>query len=96
MFDEEKGYSFPADVFGFSMILADATCGGFENTLIGAPTMAYLSGLRQGVRPVMPESDGSGINRLVAFMWRYDEKGRPSAGQVKERLKEIMDSNRNG
>ena len=94
VFDPDKGYSYLADVFGLAMIICDACCGGFDNPLVGMQVPRYLQSLRQGVRPSMPESDGSGINRLVGFMWRFKEEGRPSSVQVEERMRDIKENAR--
>ena len=94
MFHSSSGYSYPSDVFSLAFIICDAFCSGFDNPLVGMEPDRYVAALRGGTRPSMPESDGSGINKLVAFMWRFEEKGRPTAKQVEERLRDVMINNK--
>ena len=94
VFHSSSGYSYPSDVFSLAFIICDAFCSGFDNPLVGMEPDRYVAALRGGTRPSMPESDGSGINKLVAFMWRFEEKGRPTAKQVEERLRDVMINNK--
>jgi hypothetical protein len=71
------------------MVLADASCGGFNNPLAGIPVNTYLKRLKAGERPVLPAPDGTGLGMLINFCWKYEADGRPTAEQVRVRLNQM-------
>ncbi|GMH46930.1 hypothetical protein TrRE_jg2110 [Triparma retinervis] len=94
VFHPTSGYSYPSDVFSLAFVICDCANAGMDNPLAGAAELRYVQMLRGGSRPSMPSLDGSGINKLVAFMWRFNEDARPTAKQVEERLKDVMMNNK--
>ena len=87
-----NGYGLKSDIFSFGLVLCDGLTGGGNNPLVGTDPDVYVEKLRAGERPELPEKDGTGLNQIIGFMWKFSENPRPTSKQVRERLESIHKS----
>jgi serine/threonine protein kinase len=86
------GYGLASDVFSFGIVLCDAVGNGVDQPGWPGSQDTYVERCEKGERPTLPASDGSGLQQIISFCWKFKEADRPSTSQIKERLGDIYDS----